>query len=228
MLEVSRRELKYITLAEESLLLERRIAKVLDADPHNSDEGYLVRSVYFDSVSDTDYHEKVDGLDHRKKIRLRIYNGDTGLIKLELKRKDGDFQRKSSLSLSREEAERMLEVDYGFLMERPEGIAHGLYTLMVTRFYRPKIVIEYRRKAYTADTNDIRVTFDRGMRAWADPTSFLEPLTDSSPVTDISESTLEVKYNGFLYLYIKEALMAANRTRTSNSKYVRARNRLMI
>lgn len=228
MLEVSRKELKFIMQTDETALLQNRLAQIMDEDAHSGGSGYAVRSLYFDSFSNTDYNEKLAGTDHRKKIRMRIYDGSDSLIKLELKRKDGDFQRKSSLTLSRSEADSMLSCDYSFLSERPEPVAHGLYTLMSTQGYRPKIVVEYDRRAFRTDTNEIRITFDSGLRCWTDPEDFFEPMTEASPVTGPSETTMEVKYNGFLYFYIKNVLQTANRMRTSNSKYVRARNMLMI
>ncbi|MBO5210290.1 MAG: hypothetical protein J6B68_13270 [Lachnospiraceae bacterium] len=43
------------------------------------------------------------------------------------------------------------------------------------------------------------------------------------PVSSKDEITLEVKYNGFLYTYIKDAVSQADKMQISNSKYVRAR-----
>ena len=50
-----------------------------------------------------------DGIGERRKIRLRIYDPGDKNAKLELKEKTGDFQRKRSLTVSREEAEQMME-----------------------------------------------------------------------------------------------------------------------
>ncbi|MBR2547341.1 MAG: polyphosphate polymerase domain-containing protein [Eubacterium sp.] len=224
MLDVSRKELKYIIRTDDTALLEQRIGKIMDPDSNNRSGSYTVRSLYFDSFGDTDYNEKLDGLTHRKKIRIRIYNGSDALIKLELKIKDGGFQRKRSIRLSREEAEDMIRGDYLFLMERPEATAHALYTIMETRGYRPKIIVEYDRTAFAAETNEIRVTFDKAIRVWTDPEDFFDPKVEPIPVTDPSETTMEVKYNGFLYSHIREALRVADRSSITNSKYVRARS----
>ena len=228
MLDVSRKELKFIVSTDETLLLEQRLGKIMDPDSNNGSGGYTVRSLYFDTFGDTDFNDKLDGLAHRKKIRLRIYNGSDALIKLELKIKDGDFQRKRSLNLSREEAESMMREDYLFLMERPEDTAHALYTIMETTGYQPKIIVEYDRTAFAAETNDIRVTFDKAIRVWTDPWQFFDPSVEPVPVTDPSETTMEVKYNGFLYSHIREALRVADRSNVTNSKYIRARSSIRI
>ena len=49
--------------------------------------GYMIRSMYFDSINDDDYYEKLSGEVNRKKIRLRIYDKEGELVKLEIKQK---------------------------------------------------------------------------------------------------------------------------------------------
>lgn len=223
MLDVSRRELKYIVNTEEVVFLKEKLAKVLDSDPHNGDRGYVVRSLYFDTLFDHDYQEKEDGLDHRKKVRLRIYGDAGNTVKLELKEKDADFQRKRSLILSRTEAEQMIDTDYLFLLERPEPLAHALYTMLSTQGYRPKCIVEYDRTAFVNEHNDTRITFDERLRAMEGFEDFLSPDRPLYPVTDPSETTMEVKYNGFLFSYIRRTINHADKLRVSNSKYCRAR-----
>jgi len=64
-------------------------------------EGYTVRSLYFDSVNDIDYYEKLEGAYNRKKIRLRIYDDNFEFIKLELKSKFDNHQLKKSLVIDK-------------------------------------------------------------------------------------------------------------------------------
>ena len=110
MLEVNRKELKYRLNAVQVPALRRRLAPFLLTDRHGGPEGYTVRSVYFDTLWDSDFLDKVDGCDCRQKIRLRIY-GAGGPIKLELKQKEGGFQRKRSLTITEEEARALMAGD---------------------------------------------------------------------------------------------------------------------
>ena len=96
MLEVNRKELKYRLNAAQVPALRRRLAPFLLTDCHGGTEGYTVRSVYFDTLWDSDFLDKVDGCDCRQKIRLRIY-GTGGPIKLELKQKSGGFYQRPRL-----------------------------------------------------------------------------------------------------------------------------------
>ena len=96
----------------------------------------------FDSIYDRDYYDTVDGLLKKGKIRLRIY-GQESPIKLEYKQKEGSDSQKQSLILSREEAERMMRCDYGFLSRRPEPVAYVLYMKLMQGAYQPKTLVEY-------------------------------------------------------------------------------------
>ena len=102
MLDVFREEKKYICNLLEASYLKNTLCGILQGDPYQGYEPYMVRSLYFDSFSDIDYREKEDGLSERKKVRLRIYSPDAKSAKLELKQKSGCMQRKQSLSVSRE------------------------------------------------------------------------------------------------------------------------------
>lgn len=224
MLDVSRRELKYLISLADTALIKKKLSVLMGADEHNGADGYFVRSLYFDSLYDSDFEDKVDGYDNRQKVRLRVYDLDAQTAKLELKEKSGVAQRKRSLLINRNEAEQMTRGDYGFLLEREETLAHKLYTFMLTRCYRPKCIVEYDRLAFCEPVNDIRITFDKNLRATESGLSgFFDKNIILYPVCDKSEITMEVKYNGFLYTHIKNIISQSDKMQVSNSKYVRAR-----
>ena len=78
---VSRHEEKFIISVATAELLKSRFRAVLRSDPHaKADGSYFIRSVYFDDVSHTAYHEKLSGVKERTKYRLRYYNFDTDRI----------------------------------------------------------------------------------------------------------------------------------------------------
>lgn len=223
MLEVNRRELKYALDPVTAAKLRSRLGRLMEPDPHNGPGGYRVRSLYFDTPEDSDFEEKVDGYDARQKIRLRIYDVDTGIIKLELKEKAGGVQRKSSLFLSRDEAERMMRAEYSFLAGREEPLARRLCVSMMRRCYRPKCMVEYDRFAYLLRHNDTRVTFDGNLRASECGFDFFGRSAAMYPVCRQDEITMEIKYNGFFMTFLKNELNACDRIPLSNSKYCRAR-----
>lgn len=73
MLDVTRTEVKYDIGPLQMADMKRQLGIFMEPDPHNGERGYLVRSLYFDTLHDTDFEEKVEGYDGRQKIRLRVY-----------------------------------------------------------------------------------------------------------------------------------------------------------
>lgn len=163
--EVLRQEKKYAIDIAQGAVLRRKIERVMLADKHNGTQGYMIRSMYFDTPDDSDYHDKVNGLELRRKIRIRIYDPAQGFAMLEMKQKSGPYQRKRSLRLTREDAISLAHGDYSPLLHYTEPFASECYSLMMCRCYRPKTIVEYDRSAYIARENHIRVTFDSRIRA---------------------------------------------------------------
>jgi hypothetical protein len=223
MLDVVRREFKYGITEYEAAALRRKLTFVAPPDPNNGLRGYLVRSLYFDTLLDADFEAKVDGIDKRRKIRLRVYDPLSETVKLELKQKEGGFQRKRSLTLSRAEAERMIAGDYGGLVDRAEPLARWLGALMIAGCYLPRVIVEYDREAYCRDINETRITFDSGLRATEANFNIFDEALITHPVCAPGQITLEVKYNRFLFSDIKDVLRMADREQISNSKYCAAR-----
>lgn len=94
---------------------------------------------------------------------------------------------------------------------------------MVTRCYRPKTIVEYRRKAFIAKENKIRITFDHDIAATESSFDLFDSGLLMNPVMDKSMAVLEVKYNGFLLSYIRQMLDGIDKSELSVSKYCLAR-----
>lgn len=222
--EVLREEKKFLMTTENVTALSHKLEAVMMQDPHNGSEGYRIRSLYFDTLDDTDYFEKLDGIELRRKIRLRIYDAGNDFGMLEMKQKEGCYQKKRSLRISREDAKALSEGSYGCLLKYPDPFATECYGLMNMKCYRPKTIVEYRRKAFIAKENKIRVTLDHHICATEAHMDLYDPKLNLYPVLDPFNAVLEVKYNGFLLGYIKELVNAANRSELTVSKYCLARS----
>jgi hypothetical protein len=220
---VEREEQKYLLSELAARKLSGKLSELLDADSHNGFDGYTVRSLYFDTIDDRDFYDKEDGVETRRKIRLRCYPPDYGQFKLELKEKNGNYQRKRSLTLSREDAERLAEGQYS-LLAGIGGLALELYLTMTTEVYCPKSVVEYDREAYTMPSNDIRLTFDRQIRASESPHIFFAPTEQLYSVIEHDIVVFEVKFNHFIPRYVKQTMSDYSKIQTSSSKYWLSRN----
>ncbi len=222
-LDVRRRELKYRISLAESLRAQQLFSQVLPGDANNGSDGYAVRSLYFDTLRNCDYEEKEDGLEHRKKVRLRVYSPTATVAKLELKEKDGVWQRKQSLMLPREAAERLIRGDCSPLAALDQPLAQQLYRLMVEELYRPVCTVEYRRYAFVVPSNDIRITFDRYLMAGEGIPALFDEKDFLYPVGAPDDVTMEVKFNRFLFSYIRDLLESVGKLPVSYSKYVMSR-----
>ncbi len=222
--EVLRQEKKYLLSIVDGQLLCARLRGCMLEDRHNGAQGYRIRSLYFDSLNDKDFADKLDGVELRRKIRLRVYSPDADSAKLEMKQKEGAYQKKRSLRVAREDVLRLTQGDYSPLLRYSEPFAAECYGLMHRLCYRPKAVVEYRRMAFIARENQIRITLDSQITATESCYDIFSPELLQYPVMDPFNAVLEVKYNGFLLSYIKSLVSAANRSELSVSKYCLARS----
>lgn len=224
LIRVMRTEKKFLISLYKAIVLSNKLGSVLFVDSHNGTEGYMVRSLYFDSVDDRDYYEKEDGLLIRKKIRLRVYSPDDKVVKLEKKEKHGDNQCKRTLNISREAAKQMILGNYDELFKNPHPFAQELYHDLVTGSYVPKCMVEYRRKAFIVPENDTRITIDSNIYASESSFDLFCESFNGYPVSHCDDVTLEVKYNNFLLSYVKDLFDSCQKTQVSYGKYYLGRS----
>ena len=221
---VLRKEVKYMVNEVSSHKLERTLQEIIKSDPHNGINGYMIRSLYFDTIDDKDYHDKEDGAYNRRKIRLRIYDVNDDFAFLEMKQKTGDNQEKRSLKISKEDALKLCKSNYSCLLNYDSLFATECYTTMVSECYRPASIVEYDRRAYYANENNIRITFDQNIRATESNFNIFDKNLKLYPVLDLDKIVLEVKYNGFLLSYIKDVIKSIDKSSLSVSKYCLSRS----
>lgn len=222
--EVMRQEHKYLITLQQFYAYSHTFDQIMQQDVHNNGDGYNIRSLYFDTLDDKDFEEKEDGLELRRKIRLRNYGPDSTYAMLEIKQKQGSNQKKRSLRLSKEDARRLINREYSVLLQYPEPFAQECYYLMSALCYQPKVVIEYKRKAYIAKENNIRVTFDHQLIGTESCYDIFAHDLLQNPILGKELVVLEVKYNGFLLSYIKDMLQACEHSTLSVSKYCLGRH----
>lgn len=223
-LNVSRKELKYLINASQYGFISNVFDGVLIPDKNNGAFGYKIRSLYFDTPFNKDFYERVDGIENRKKIRLRTYDVDSPKVKLEVKRKFGTSQRKDSLVIDREDAQKLIECDYEVLLKYDNKVANTIYNIMKIDYYRPVVLIEYRRKAFIHTTNSIRITLDSEICSNEIQLDFFNKDAVLYPLFDYDTKVLEVKYDKFLYRWISDILASCDVKQQSVSKYSLSRS----
>ena len=219
-LKTFRHEIKYIISYSEFLYLRKKLDDLLEIDRNQL--GYMIRSMYFDSINDDDYYEKLSGEVNRKKIRLRIYDKEGELVKLEIKQKYDIHQLKESLIINKQEAQKLIDGEYSFLLDYNNDIANKIYTIMTEGYYRPKVIIEYNRIAYTS-SGGTRITFDFDIKRSYDYDNFFKDI-NYLDLTDKKDIILEIKYDRFLEPYITDIINNVIVRGQSVSKYIMGRN----
>ena len=215
-------EINYIQMQELSELLSQTLVE----DQHNQHMGYMVRSVYFDTYDHYDYYSKLEGLEERKKIRLRIYGAGSNQVKLEQKEKKGSFQRKTSLSLEAQDAKEILNGNYEVLRKLNTPVASKFYAILSVEHRKPVSMVEYRRKAYIHPMNQIRLTIDYDIRVSETEFDLFGAAPVLLPAEDTFFALLEVKYNGFLFQWIGNLLERFELHQSSYSKYMVSRQNI--
>ena len=224
MKEVLRQEKKFLITTEQYYRYSRQFDRILIPDKHNLQDGYCIRSLYFDSLDDRDYQEKEDGIELRRKIRLRNYGVDSSFAMLEMKQKQGANQKKRSLRMEKEDAIALIRGNTSILLKYDSPFARECYTVMNMHVYRAKTMVEYQRKAYVAKENNTRVTFDHHIIASESNFDMFQDTMHRNMVLDPYLVVLEVKFNGFLLSYIKDLVNQIDASETSVSKYCLARS----
>jgi len=225
-LKTFRHELKYYINQGEAELLDRRLSMTMDLDPHaqNRPDGqYHIRSLYFDDVANTALKDKLNGIEQRKKFRIRIYNLSDENIFFECKEKVGPYIAKSSMPISRDLCEELCAGEYRRLLHLDHPLAGELYYRMACRRLRPRVIVDYMRTPYVAPFQNVRITFDRDIRTGVYATDLFDPhLPTISAIADY-DLVLEVKFNEHLPAYYHGLIQTGSSMRSAVSKYVMCR-----
>ncbi|HPD88573.1 MAG TPA: polyphosphate polymerase domain-containing protein [Oscillospiraceae bacterium] len=217
---VRRTENKYLLTTVQAAKIIGELSAVLPQDPHsNCGNGYLIRSLYYDTPDNRCCTEKEDGICCRDKIRLRVYPPEFGFAKMEIKHRDGDARSKCSLPMTRAQAEAMQMEDYRPLLELPQPEAVQLYCRMTEEMWRPKAVIQYRRLAFAVPLCRTRITFDSDIRMEESGRNLFSAAPKLCPVTEADVWVMEVKFSGWLPDYIQGLLTDLLGAQESCSKY---------
>jgi hypothetical protein len=223
-----RNEFKHIINYEDYALLRLRLKSLLPCDPNvDSDGSYSVRSLYFDDYYNQAYHDKYAGVLNRSKYRIRIYNQSDQTITLEKKNKVGQYNYKQTARLTVEEVYCILQDQYDFLLRSSNHLLRIFYHECISNLMRPRVVIDYEREPLIMEAGDVRITFDRNIRAGVDGFDIFDATMPMVEVLSPGALILEVKFTEFLPTLIREVLPTKASEYTAVSKYILGCDRTM-
>ncbi|MCB9067670.1 MAG: polyphosphate polymerase domain-containing protein [Calditrichia bacterium] len=171
-------EHKYKVPVEKLDVLREYMQNYLTVDKFASgqmDNTYTVRSIYYDTSDMRFYHEKIEGLRVRKKLRIRGYDTqqDNSVTFLEIKRKnDSSISKNRSPLLYKNLSSLMATSDIGTyvgLSHKQNGAltdARKFFYYMHALLLKPTIKVIYDREPYFYKFNRaLRLTFDKNLRS---------------------------------------------------------------
>lgn len=213
-----RHELKYKIDLYQQELLKLKLPKIMSLDPHVCGEQYKIRSLYFDDVYNSCYLDNENGTDPREKFRIRIYNGSSDRISLELKRKESGKTLKRSCLITPEVTESLMNGEFLEWDNNMHPLLKKLYILEHTKQMKPKVIVEYNRIPFVSD-NNVRITLDLNVKTSCDIHKFLDKTVKGRPIMPVGYNLLEVKYDSFLPDAIYKTIQMNNLSQTTYSKY---------
>ena len=218
---VRRLEIKYFFKGEDLPLLIEILSRTMIADPNCMGlNSYKLSSLYFDSFSNQDLREKLDGTLNRRKYRLRFYNDDYTKAKFEIKRKHGYTISKTSFSLEQSEINQVISNNYNCLLGTENDVE--IYQLYSGN-YSPKTIVTYDRLAFYLPFNQIRVTLDLNLRTHGYSFSLNNNLAQGISLCPDGHQIIEIKFIDEMPKTILDELSKFFVARTAISKYASAR-----
>lgn len=222
-----RHELKYCISYADYYELRSRALSFMRRDPHGRDGRYFIRSLYLDDIYLSNYNQKVDGWERRRKYRIRTYDLSRDTIKFEIKDKFDSFISKSSSLITYEQYRDIIKGNFGFAGEmirtnsdggREKALRIG-YIDCACKILRPQVVVDYTREVFICDEGNVRMTFDMNLRAGQGTGDMFDPHLPTVSAYDSGKMILEVKYDDFLPEYIKKMLRSLSLWQSAESKY---------
>lgn len=170
-------EFKYLLDAATRQAVEGALQPFLEPDPfvtRQPDRAYFVRSLYFDDARCSAFHDKIDGVLHRSKFRLRTYGrsiDDPAPWFLEEKGRHDTlvWKHRAPLSGMLNRRARGEALNRGIVRAAAAGPVRDRFELACVRAgVRPYMLVDYVRRPYVSRFDpEFRLTFDAQITARA-------------------------------------------------------------
>ena len=218
-----RNEWKYAFPKKVLPIVEDKLHRILEFDDNSNNDGrYIIHNLYFDDYFDTCALNTERGVSERYKWRIRFYGVDTNYIKLERKEKINGMCHKESCSLTEEEVFKLLNNDiFDLVYDTDKKLLKELIIDILTKGFKPKVIVDYERIAFVEPITNIRITLDTNITASYDFDRFFDQ--DYQKIGLYNDTLMEVKFDDILPSYIKSVIESFGFTKVSFSKYYKGR-----
>lgn len=222
-----RHELKYVTSPTRAFALRMALSGLMDKDPNgDSDGAYQIVSLYYDTIDGAAFFEKLDGIEYRRKYRIRAYNANRNFFKLECKYKLQDWTAKESETLDPDVVRHLMNGSETSIDPSTLGpLAQRFVRDVAMMNLKPSVIIQYQRTALVDEALDVRITFDERIRMGSYTTDVFSTEVPLVPVSEEESVVVEVKYNDILPMAIALVIRPMTMQRLAVSKYALGYNK---
>ena len=229
----SKYEYKYLIPNECLNVLRDMISPFVEADSYmkyGGSEGYTVRSIYYDTRQFEFYHDKLEGLKIRKKLRIRGYNEHNGndIIFLEIKRKNEKAISKDRAPVKYENLHHLFTGDIEPYILTDNGIKNAVENSQRFFFHirrkslKPIVLVIYEREAFMGKFDrSLRITFDKNLRSTINPDIHMLYNDENIKYSLPHNFVLEVKFHGIFPSWLSAIISSFSFKRQSYSKYTK-------
>lgn len=210
-----RKELKYNITNKDFYIIKRNLDNLIKKDPNCRGDYYTISSIYFDDYKKTSYNQVKNGISNRWKYRIRFYNYDDSYIKLEKKHKINGLTNKTSIRISREILNNILNNKIK-VEEDNEYLLNEFIIKTKKDLLRPVICIEYDRVPYIYKLGNVRITLDYNIRYTS---KYNDLFNENKKTYYLNDKILEVKYNELIPDFIRYKLELNYLEQISFSKF---------
>lgn len=220
-----RHEYKFLISRSSADLLKLRLPCVMKRDDHAGPTGeYTIRSLYFDDWNGSALAEKLDGVRDRSKYRIRIYNDDDSVIKLEKKEKHGSLTKKTAQTISRADVLALEQALPEGCPDHRDGLVEELRLACLGKGLRPKVLVDYDRTPFVCVFGNTRITLDDHLRTRPYDCHLFSSSQAMIPVLDRDQVILEVKFDDYLPGYLADVLRDIPKDALAISKFALCMN----
>lgn len=224
----NRLEVKYWVDRTTRTALTQDLLAFMRPDAHStSEEGYLVRSLYYDTPDYLMFHEKIAGMMTRHKLRLRAYGAnpsESSLVRLEVKSRHLSYIYKTTVDVPRQsftEVETALKrhlLPPAWLMNDAK-VSKEFFRLQRQYNMVPKILLQYRRQAFERNEGSrVRANFDDELLGSTN-LDLLGPLQGGRRLLQYGRAIFEIKVDNNMPYWLHQLIAKYNLQSEAISKY---------
>ena len=223
-----RYEIKFLITNADAYELANKLKHIMYPDENSleDDNGYFIRSLYYDNIYSTAYVTKINGDNNRRKYRIRTYNMSDKTIRFECKEKQNSKIKKTSFALKRFQYEQLAVGNYEILNDIDSPLASEIYGLHCSSDLKPSVIVDYDRTVFTHPLSNTRVTLDRNLRAGINSYDIFDDEIYTYPIFPNGSVILEVKYDTFIPSHISAVPSTICGQKTALSKFCMCREKL--